>query len=120
MNVPTPDPPAPIDPRLLAIRVKRVRQAKAALATVRHRLATYVSEHAPEQCGRVPFLDSRPCAKATDGFLLLTCGHFLFSCAEHGSAMLRAAQHGEASCTNTEHDLHIGARTVTLEWVGLA
>lgn len=115
---------AGIDPTLLKLRVKRVRQATVALEKVRHTLATYVSEHASTHCeGAVVSLTAppRPCPEAVDGFILLSCGHHAFLCAHHGSVTLRAVQGGAIDCTKTEPDLHgTPARGVTIEWMSLA
>lgn len=109
-----------IDPTLLKMRVRRVRQATEALEKVKHTLATYVSEHAPAYCeAGSDFLP--PCPAAVDGFILLSCGHHAFLCAYHGSVTLRAVQGGSIDCTKEEPDLHDNAaRGVTLEWMGLA
>lgn len=116
---------AGIDPTLLKMRVKRVRQATEALEKVKHTLATYVSGHAPTHCEHVLATydprGERPCPSAVDGFILLSCGHHAFLCAEHGSQTLRAVQGGAIDCTKSEPLLHIRtARDVTLEWMGLA
>lgn len=110
---------AGIDSTLLKMRVKRVRQATEALEKVKHTLASYVSGHAPTHCEHA--FDLKNCGRAVDGFLLLSCGHYGFLCAEHGSQTLRAVQGGSIDCTKSEPLLHIRtARGVTLEWMGLA
>lgn len=110
---------AGIDPTLLKMRVKRVRQATEALEKVRHTLATYVSEHASPFCEAES--DFTKCTLAVDGFILLSCGHHAFLCAHHGSVTLRAVQGGAIDCTKTEPDLHgTPARGVTIEWMSLA
>lgn len=118
---------AELDPTLLKMRVKRVRQATEALEKVEHTLATYVSEHADSQCQHfLPPVNPmsgppRRCPSAVDGFILLSCGHFGFLCAHHGSVTLRAVQGGVIDCTNTDIDIHpIPARGVTIEWMSLA
>lgn len=123
MNTSTPDP-VDIDPTLLKMRVKRVRQATEALEKVKHTLASYVSEHAPTHCEHILY-DTKteresPCPEAVDGFILLSCGHHAFLCAYHGSITLRVVQGGTIDCTKAEPDLHgIPARGVTLEWMPL-
>jgi hypothetical protein len=113
-----------LDPTLLKMRVTRVRQAREALEKVRHTLATYVSEHADSRCQHaLPDAGGGKsrCPAAVDGFILLSCGHFGFLCAYHGSVTLRAVQGGVIDCTATDIDLHpIPARGVTVEWMSLA
>lgn len=109
-----------IDPKLLARRVKRVRQAEAALATVKATLVTYLSENAAETCeSQHAFLQ---CDQAVDGVLLVSCGHYSFLCADHASRALKKTREAhEASCTKPYPDLHAHpARGVTVEWQGLA
>jgi len=109
-----------IDPTLLKMRVKRVRQAAEALEKVKHTLATYVSGHAPAHCEHV-YGNGEPCDRAVDGFILLSCGHHAFLCAHHGSVTLRAVQGGSIECAKTEPDLHpIPARGGMIEWMSLA
>lgn len=118
MNVPLPEPGAAIDPRLLKIRVNRIARAKTAHEIAKHRLATYVSEHAPEQCGHD--LSRGACAAAVDGFLLFSCGHHAFLCALHGSKALRTLSCADVECRTDEPALHDGpAAGVTVEWIGL-
>lgn len=110
---------AGIDPRLLAMRVKRVRQQEAALAAVKRTLVTYVTEHAGTCCEwSAP--DVEPCAAEPDGILLFSCGHSAVMCAPHGSAMLRFVQRSrETMCVKPTPDLHAGPVAVTVEWCGL-
>lgn len=112
---------AGIDPRLLKMRVKRVRQAETALAAVKRVLVTYISEHAATTC-QTKRADGSPfCKRATDGVMLVSCGHFEFMCAEHASIALRSSQGALAlTCTITDDGLHEHpAVGVTLEWCGL-
>lgn len=109
----------PIDPTLLKIRVKRVRQAEAALAAVKRTLVTYVTEHAADRCEWET--ETLKCDRERDGILLFSCGHSAVMCAPHGSSMLRFVQLSrETMCTKTDPDLHAGpVHGVTLEWCGL-
>jgi hypothetical protein len=115
-----------VDPRLLKTRVKRVRQQEAALATVKRTLVTYITEHAATTCEHeLRQVDgvtlAKKCITATDGVLMLSCGHFAFLCAEHGSRTLQTIGHrGSLICTKDDPDLHpVPAIGVTLEWCGL-
>lgn len=110
---------ATLDPRLLAMRVKRVRQAEAALATVKHTLVSYITEHAPSTCEAEGLFDR--CGKPIDGILLVSCGHSAALCSTHASLSLREAQSArEVMCTQTTPDLHAAPVAVTLEWQGIA
>ena len=110
------NPDGPIDPRLLKMRVKRVRQAEAALAAVKRTLTTYVTERAPSRCEFHPL-----CGRERDGVLISSCGHSAVMCAHHGSEILRTVQASrETTCTKDKPLLHeLPAVGVTLEWCGL-
>lgn len=110
---------ASLDPKLLAMRVKRVRQAEAALATVKHTLVSYITEHAPSTCEAVNSFNR--CGAPIDGILLVSCGHSAALCSTHASATLRDRDHSsEIMCTKTTPDLHAAPVAVTLEWQGIA
>lgn len=113
------DPAAPIDPTLLKMRIRRVRQATTAPETVKHTLIRYVSEHAPSTCGYagVHF----DCTSEIDGFVLFSCGHHVFTCRTGGSRVLSEIRKRRASiCTDPRFDLHAPGVIATAEWQGLA
>jgi len=121
MNAPDPTPPSgEIDPTLLAMRVKRVRQQEKALAAVKHTLSSYISEHVPNRCEYAT--GGAPCQAEPDGFILVSCGHYLFTCAEHGSRVLaQLATRDHVVCTRILPPLHSApAVGVSREWVGLS
>lgn len=119
-------PRSEIDPEIVCRHVRGIREAMHAVTASKYWLASYLSSNAPSECQYgVTERDDRAghfdCTLEVDGFVLISCGHHVFTCRTGGSRiMAEAASQRVTLCTKTD-GLHDGQEPiVTLEWVGLA
>lgn len=111
----------PVDPDIVKRHVRVISDAKDRLVQARHWFVSYLSKHAPMTCESIP--DGTPrCTREVDGIVLLSCGHSVATCAEHGSRLIRAMSRPgvEALCSGITPELHPEHEPVTIEWASLA
>lgn len=133
-STPTPETTPP-DPKVVMRHVNDVRNAEVTVIYAKRDLAAYLSEHAADRCeygtgdhratlSRIIDDEGRrhfDCSLEVDGFVLLSCGHNVFTCATGGSRILaEIASSREVACMRRDEIHAAPVYGIRAEWVGLA